>query len=245
MGMLTCGTIQMSDNINRRCLLVEDVAAMRALVRAILEDTGCEIIEAEDLQAARQILRTHDKGKIDYVVLDIDLPDGNGLELIPELGDEVRMIIALTAYETRETHLRCLSMGCDEVLSKGGQLAELSKMLMRPGSPRRAARPQIPDHGKMYFKYLAESRLKLEEARQKADFLAVRRIAHRLRGTAIHFGHPGIGRFAKSVTVALAAGQLSQYEAQTSALSASIAEVLELHQFDHGGHMAGELAPTG
>ena len=228
MDTLTCGTIQMSDNINRRCLLVEDVAAMRALVRAILEDTGCEIIEAENLQTARQIIRTHDKHHVDYAVLDIDLPDGNGLELIPELGDKVR-IIALTAYETRETHLRCLNMGCDAVLSKGGQLAELSKMLMRPNSPRRAARPQIPDHGKMYFRYLAESRLKLEEARQKADFLTVRRIAHRLRGTAIHFGHPGIGRFAKSVTVALAAGRLSQVEAQTSALSAGIAEVLESH----------------
>jgi CheY-like chemotaxis protein len=233
----------MSDSNSLRCLLVEDVAAMRALLRAILEDTGCEIIEAGNLREARQTLRAHDKAKIDYAVLDIDLPDGNGLELIPELGHEVR-IIALTAYETRETHLRCLSMGCDAVLSKGGQLAELRKMLIRRGDKSRAARRQIPDHGELYFRYLADTRMELEEARRKVDLLAVRRIAHRLRGTAVHFGHPGIGRFAKSITVALAAGRLSQVEAQTSALSASIAEVLESHQLDHGDKMTGELAPA-
>ena len=219
----------MSDNNKCRCLLVEDVAAMRALLRAILEDTGCEIIEAEDLRTARMVLRAQEKRKIDLAILDIDLPDGNGLELIPELGDGVR-VIALTAYETRETHLRCLSMGCDAVLSKGGQLAELRNMLKRPNVPGRLTQRPNPDQGKLYFRYLAETRLELEDARRNEDFLAVRRIAHRLRGTAIHFGHPGIGRFAKSVTVALAAGRLGQVEAQTSALSAGIADILETHQ---------------
>lgn len=216
----------MSYNNSCRCLIVEDVAAMRALLRAILEDTGCEIMEAESLQAARQTLRSHDTRGLDFAVLDIDLPDGNGLELIPELGGDVR-VIALTAYETRETHLRCLSMGCEAVLSKGGQLADLRKLLMRPDVPKKTVQRQNPDHGDLYFRYLADTRQELEEARRKADLLSVRRIAHRLRGTAIHFGHPGIGRFARSVTAALAAGQLGQVEAQTSALSASIADILE------------------
>ena len=223
----------MSDNAVSRCLLVEDVAAMRTLLRAILEDTGCEIIEAGDLRTAKMVLRALNNMTIDFAVLDIDLPDGNGLELIPELGDGVQ-VIALTAYETRETHLRCLSMGCDAVLSKGGQLSELREMLMRPNVARRVTPRQSPDHGEMYFRYLAETRLELQEAHRKADFLAVRRIAHRLRGTAIHFGHPGIGRFAKAVTVALAAGRFGQVEAQTTALSDGIAEILESHQVQFG-----------
>lgn len=218
----------MSDTRRYRCLLVEDVASMRALLRILLQDTGCDLIEAENVVDARRILRANAGSAFDFAVLDLELPDGSGLDLMQEISEETR-VIALTADDTRETRLQCLSAGCDAVLSKSGQLSELKNQLMAPDAPGPVAHRSSPGLRDSYMDYLAETRLELEEALRKADFLAVRRIGHRLRGTAVHFGHPGVSRAAKSVAAALAAGRLDQVIAETKALSAGIAETLEAH----------------
>ena len=75
---------------NIRCLLVEDVEAMRALLRVLLDGIECEVIAAESLMAARQILRSQEQGLFDFIILDLELPDGNGLELF--VTRKVRLI---------------------------------------------------------------------------------------------------------------------------------------------------------
>lgn len=228
MGTPRPDSTPMSDARPYRCLLVEDVAAMRALLRAVLQATGCEFIEAESVHDARRILRSNATSPIDFAVLDLELPDGSGLDLMPEFGAMTR-VIALTADETRETSLQCLNAGCDAVLSKSGQLSELKNLLMAPKVHEPLARPADPELRASYLEYLTQTRLELEEALDAADLLAVRRIAHRLRGTAVHFGHPGVSRAAKSVTVAIATGCLDGVKPETVALSASISDALEAH----------------
>jgi CheY-like chemotaxis protein len=53
MDMPRRGTIPMSEKRHFRCLLVEDVEAMRALLCILLEGIECEVIAAESLTAAR------------------------------------------------------------------------------------------------------------------------------------------------------------------------------------------------
>jgi two-component system KDP operon response regulator KdpE len=73
----------------RVVLLVEDEEPNRALLRAVLERAsrdrlrGISLIEAVDLASAREALATR---HVDLVLLDVRLPDGNGLTLIPGNG---------------------------------------------------------------------------------------------------------------------------------------------------------------
>lgn len=74
---------------DRVVLLVEDEEPNRALLRAVFDRAsrdrlrGVSLIEAVDLASARHALATR---HIDLVLLDVRLPDGNGLTLIPVNG---------------------------------------------------------------------------------------------------------------------------------------------------------------
>lgn len=71
----------------RVVLLVEDEEPNRALLRAVLARAGADrlkgvtLLEAADLAAARAVLASR---QVDLVLLDVRLPDGNGLSLIPD-----------------------------------------------------------------------------------------------------------------------------------------------------------------
>lgn len=234
-------TIRMSSPGQYRCLLVEDVEALRSLLSVLLEGSGYEISAAGSLADARRILNSQAGSRFDTVVLDLQLPDGDGLELLPELDCETR-VIALTADDSRETYLQCISAGCGQVLSKSGELNKLPEVLA--GAAVATPEKHLANAGNRhsYMRYLAEVRLELEEARQKTDLLGLRRIAHRLRGTAIHFGLPGIGRAAKSVSVALAAGNLDQVDMESLDLGERIAKALE--RFYLGDRNSDEMCAT-
>jgi CheY-like chemotaxis protein len=217
----------MSSPGHSRCLLVEDVDAMRALLSVLLEGGGCEVFAAGSLGDARRMLKSRSGSPFDIVVLDLQLPDGDGLALLPEI-DQKTNVVALTADDSRETYLQCINAGCGQVLSKSGDLTKLREILT--GTVASTIEERHVSNGSIYpyMRYLAEVRLDLEEVRQKTDLLGLRRIAHRLRGTAIHFGYPGIGRAAKSVSVAIAAGNLDQVDMETLALREHIAQALEV-----------------
>lgn len=71
-------------------LYVEDEAPNRALFRAVLSRATdgtlreAAVIEAPDLSAARRIIGSE---PVDLVLLDVRLPDGNGLDLAREISD--------------------------------------------------------------------------------------------------------------------------------------------------------------
>lgn len=66
----------------RRVLLLDDSDIYRATLRAILEDSGYQVIEATTIAECRALLAT---AAADLVVLDVELDDGCGLDLIPEV----------------------------------------------------------------------------------------------------------------------------------------------------------------
>jgi len=74
----------------RVVLVVEDEEPNRALLRAVLARASDErlreivLLEAGDLASARDLLATR---HVDLVLLDVRLPDGNGLSLIPNEAD--------------------------------------------------------------------------------------------------------------------------------------------------------------
>jgi CheY-like chemotaxis protein len=64
----------------------------------------------------------------DVILLDLTLPDGDGLEVARSLaadGAGVRAIVALTGHDDAETEARCLAAGCVAVLVKPVRAATL------------------------------------------------------------------------------------------------------------------------
>ncbi|PRP91221.1 Transcriptional regulatory protein DevR [Enhygromyxa salina] len=67
-----------------RVLLVEDESAVGDALTECLEQIGCEVVAAVDLASATGMARDDDE-LFDVAILDLELPDGNGLELVEAL----------------------------------------------------------------------------------------------------------------------------------------------------------------
>ncbi|MDG6109058.1 response regulator [Dactylosporangium aurantiacum] len=117
-----------------RVLLVEDEELNRVLVRAILaratDDVirGVELLEAGSLERARDTLAHTD---VDVVLLDVNLPDGNGLSLAADLSTrpDRPQVIALTASVLPHERAAAMSAGCDAFLDKPYGAQDLLKVL--------------------------------------------------------------------------------------------------------------------
>jgi len=104
----------------KQALLVEDHALFREALAAVLEEhTDLEkTVQAGSLPEARRILG-HLTGEVDLVVVDLDLPNGEGIRLIDtlrEIEPDVS-VLALTNARNLEQRARALRTGADEVLS--------------------------------------------------------------------------------------------------------------------------------
>lgn len=106
--------------------MVEDSPAMRAYVRAALEEApagaGDEPVEVVEAQSGFDALRLLPRGRFDVVVTDINMPDINGLELIKfvrgsEHHKDVAVMIISTQSSPRDRE-RGLALGADGYLAK-------------------------------------------------------------------------------------------------------------------------------
>jgi two-component system KDP operon response regulator KdpE len=118
-----------------RVLLVEDEELNRVLVRAILSRAGhdtvkaIELVEAGDLRAARSVL---EDGDVDLILLDVNLPDGNGLSLASDLAarEGRPQVVALTASVLPHERAAAMAAGCDGFLDKPYAAQDLLDLLV-------------------------------------------------------------------------------------------------------------------
>ena len=113
-------------------LFVEDDPAIRLFCRAALERAQqgsahrARVIDAADLAAARRLIATEQP---DLVVMDVRLPDGNGLELVRELrdamGERSPLVIIASASVLPAEREAALATGADQFLPKPYRPADL------------------------------------------------------------------------------------------------------------------------
>ena len=87
-------------------------------MRIIFEAAGYSVSEAATLGDAR---RATAAGMPDVILLDLTLPDGDGLDLLPGLEPRSArrpVIIALTGHDEAQVGQRCRELGCHEVMLK-------------------------------------------------------------------------------------------------------------------------------
>lgn len=113
-----------------RILLVDDDEAIRFGVRDFLEAHGYEVVEAATCQAAREIYQS---SKPDAAIVDYKLPDGNALDLVPELKriDSAIPLVVLTGHGSIELAVQAIKEGADHFLTKPVELPALRIVLQR------------------------------------------------------------------------------------------------------------------
>ena len=115
-------------------VVIEDEPQIRRFVRAALEAEGWQVHEAD---TAKKGLTEAGTRKPDLLVLDLGLPDGDGLEVIRDVrGWSAVPIIVLSARSDETDKIAALDAGADDYLTKpfgvGELLARVRANLRRP-----------------------------------------------------------------------------------------------------------------
>jgi two-component system, OmpR family, KDP operon response regulator KdpE len=100
-----------------RVLVVDDEPAIRRFLRASLSAQGYQVIEAQTAHGAIELFR---RNTPDVVVLDLGLPDGDGLDIIRDLRESgsAAPIIVLTSRTDEAGKVRALDLGADDYVTK-------------------------------------------------------------------------------------------------------------------------------
>jgi len=118
-------------------LLVEDEPGIRRFVRAALEAEGCTVCEAATLR--RGAIEAAAR-RPDLLILDLGLPDGNGMLLLDQIRRWSGMpVLVLSARSDETDKVAALDAGADDYLSKPFGVAELRARIR--ALLRRALRP--------------------------------------------------------------------------------------------------------
>ncbi|HNV88128.1 MAG TPA: sigma-54 dependent transcriptional regulator [Methylotenera sp.] len=105
-----------------KLLIVEDEVLFARAVMKRLQKAGFECEHAETLQDGRAIAKQF---LPDLVLLDMRLPDGNGMDLLPELVASGVTVIVMTAYGDISDAVNAIKLGADDYLKKPIDLEEL------------------------------------------------------------------------------------------------------------------------
>jgi DNA-binding NtrC family response regulator len=113
----------------RQILVMEDEGLLRKSLCQYLESLGAEVFPAKTIEEARCI---RESTELDFALLDINLPDGNGLDLLkkPGFSDNTRVVM-MTADGGIRTAIEAMKRGASDYLSKPFDPEELPMVFSR------------------------------------------------------------------------------------------------------------------
>jgi two-component system KDP operon response regulator KdpE len=128
-------------------VVIEDEAPIRRFVRMALEGEGWSVVEADTRRQGLVDAGTH---KPDLVILDLGLPDGDGVDLLRELRTWSSVpVIVLSARTDERDKIAALDAGADDYLTKPFGVGELLARVR--ANVRRSARAGAPADGVFRF----------------------------------------------------------------------------------------------
>lgn len=106
-----------------KVLVVDDEPHIRRLLRTTLERTDYDVSEAAN---AREALDWLSKVQPDLVLLDLGLPDRDGLELVPLIrGQSTATLLVISARDATDQKVAALDLGADDYVTKPFDTEEL------------------------------------------------------------------------------------------------------------------------
>ena len=107
----------------KKILIVEDDSTLSAGLCRALKSEKTETAAAENIRTARDLLAS---GGVALVILDVNLPDGNGFDFLPYIKKEYGIpVIMLTANDLESDIVAGLEAGADDYITKPFSLAVL------------------------------------------------------------------------------------------------------------------------
>ncbi|MBN2637653.1 MAG: response regulator transcription factor [Bacteroidales bacterium] len=108
-----------------KLLIIEDDPEIQDSIVAYLDPEGYECDQSYDLNNALAKIGSND---FDCFLIDLNLPDGNGIEIIKKLKKQQKQsgIIVITARDAIEDRVKALELGADDYLVKPFNLSELN-----------------------------------------------------------------------------------------------------------------------
>ncbi|WP_297453918.1 two-component system response regulator KdpE [Ferrovum sp.] len=166
-------------------ILVEDERQIRRFVRSALESEGCQVIEA--VTGERGLIEAGTR-KPDLVILDLGLPDREGVEVLRDLRSWSQVpVIILSARSNEEDKIAALDAGADDYLTKpfgvGELLARVRAQLRRHSLSGEAGQSEIG------FGRIRVDRVKRLVTTQEGESIHLTSIEYRL--LAYLLAHPG------------------------------------------------------
>ena len=113
----------MTEAVPPHILIVEDNEHVTTALQILLETVPWRVSIAPSIGAALAVTRNDPPS---VALLDLTLPDGDGLTLVEPLRTSgAKRIVVLTGHDDRETRQRCLDAGCTDVLIKPVSVRDL------------------------------------------------------------------------------------------------------------------------
>jgi two-component system KDP operon response regulator KdpE len=120
-------------------LVVEDEPGLRQVIRVLLEAEGHRVVEAETAERALIEARSH---KPDLMIVDLGLPDADGVEVIRRVREWSPLaVIVLSARTLEKEKIAALDAGADDYVTKPFAAGELVARV-RAGLRRNARAPE-------------------------------------------------------------------------------------------------------
>lgn len=138
----------MSNNTGpQNVLIVDDESVVRNGISRVLEKKGLATEQAENGKNALSLFESH---HFDLVLLDIRMPDMDGMEIlkcIRSKNPDIKVIM-ITGYPTIDTAVNCIKLGALDYLVKPFRLEDLEAALNKTGYRDRTTKsPAIENHG--------------------------------------------------------------------------------------------------
>ena len=210
-----------------RVLVIEDDASIRRFVQLALEDEPIELLQAETVAQALDLLRT--RGPFRLVLTDLMLPDGSGQQVLQALAVQPALragarVAVFSAGLSAETRQQLDQLGVDEVIAKPAPLAQLLNCLAQalaavppaaaPAAPLSAVDEFFAGDQVLYDTYrqsclqqFPADRRSGDAAVQAADWPALRRLAHSLKSVLLTLGHGTESALARQLETDAAEGR--------------------------------------
>jgi two-component system, NtrC family, nitrogen regulation response regulator NtrX len=120
-----------------RILVVDDEANIRGLIEEILSEEGYDVTTAADAAEAREARRRND---YDLTLLDIWMPDTDGISLLKEWSDEGSLgaVVMMSGHGTVDTAVEATRLGALDFIEKPVSLAKLLRTVEKALSRRRS-----------------------------------------------------------------------------------------------------------
>ncbi|HET6491103.1 MAG TPA: response regulator [Syntrophales bacterium] len=115
-------------------LIVDDSNSMRTVVKKIVGLTGLEVSQILEADNGRRALDVLGGNWVDVVILDINMPEMNGLELLKRMNEDAvlkNIPVVMMTTEASEAHMKtAFEMGAKGFIRKPFVPEELRKMLL-------------------------------------------------------------------------------------------------------------------